>query len=600
MNSELIVSDDEYLLLCAIADGADDPRRIAALLDADPSDVRQFLEEVGAVEDPAAQRLLRAALEHRQAKLPGAVRGIERSQERRPAWQALLSQFEEELRSLDAEVNSQLPRAIRSPRANNRREAFSSEKVLRSLAGIGIPVGDGLSILENVSRFLPSSKTRLAQLTTADIRRAVLSAIYDLDVPADRPVSVQEWGDRYARRYGNPDIRIRVVDHNQGERVLDYRFVEDEIIPTLVERILGVPLEVARQGGVGVKDVNLMSRAIVEHVQNLNLYHIHRKTLEALAFDLAVQPPHPWFVSSWKMSDTVRYDLDKAAAHRALLNRTLNSGKWEFFKHALAECVHHSCSALLGYYGGFLGASYLHPLYQLSTYLHLEDPDRRQQLNRFSRVSQLPGDLAGIGESPEALSQVLAKMRRMINSPPDHRLPELAVQAARLYEMVRGVITTRVEQVDEPLARLEAEDDSVDVGLGSVFWEVAKRIPECRPMKSLERGKGLFWVQCDFGPDGQPGRTRLLAAQLDSVDASLHKRVNQARAAIDKSSIEADAVVFLSAKERGSTVAAEASRGVSWPKKILVLNRSHVQGLYDAPDRAQALGHLLTTGQVSE
>ena len=147
------------------------------------------------------------------------------------------------LSSIDKRINDNVTAKIYCPTRNKSLEAFSSEKMLLSLYGLGMPIDAGLTVCERVEEQILNVVEDVDQVTTAHIRKAVSLAIFNLDPCDYGSNSVEEWGDRYARRYGNTLERIKVLHKDGSEDYLDYRFLKETVIPHLITRLLGTPFD---------------------------------------------------------------------------------------------------------------------------------------------------------------------------------------------------------------------------------------------------------------------------------------------------------------------------------------------------------------------
>src|SRR5262249_18274129 len=150
----------------------------------------------------------------------------------------------------------------------------SSRRMLQSLAALGIPIEAGIKVVENVERYLPNVIENVERVKTSHIRKAVSIAIYSLDTTEFTSSEVQEWGNRYARRYGNPDSPIKVVEHDGKEHNLDYHYLKSIVIPHLVGRILKTKFDDIKAPVFNNSKTEIMSREILANVKALNLYSI--------------------------------------------------------------------------------------------------------------------------------------------------------------------------------------------------------------------------------------------------------------------------------------------------------------------------------------
>jgi hypothetical protein len=404
--------------------------------------------------------------------------------------QSLKDRIREQFVSTDDRINALIPRKILSPRRNFSLEAFSSEKLFTSLITIGILVEAAWHVTESLDEHLVQIIRSADVVTTAHIRKAVSAAIYRLE--GFPPHAVQEWGDLYARRYGSPDERLRVIHQDGTEEDLDYRFLYKHLIPHLVERILHVDSYEAVKKTLGSMSIRRIADQILAHVKSLNLYSLRYKTLLYLAHDLAVQPPHPWFVETPYFGRTVVYDLERAMDHANQLDHLWASGDTPGCTHAIYETIHHSCSAILAYYGAFLGSRHLESLPKLINVLQIASERGNDTLWAQCKIKQIEGDLQGIGLSRAAFLRRLGKLSKKIPLLAPEDLEGLVRDARFTFDTANSLIRTREEAIEKQIG----DDSTKELAPGrfaSLTREVFTRIPHLRASDS-SLPDGWFWI----------------------------------------------------------------------------------------------------------
>lgn len=341
-----------------------------------------------------------------------------------------------ELKDLDAiddRINNLLPHHILSPTANNTYQRFDSRKLMGSLVKAGIPIDAVIQIVKGTEAQLKPIVEGLVEVTTTHIRRAVLAAIYALRTDSQFDALAQGWAEVYARRFGNPDERLHVIYEDGNEIELNYPFLQDKLIPDLVREIMGANYEAELRKGdlLSNTDVRRMSEEIMEQAKGLNLYSVRYCTLFNLAYDLAIQPPHPWFVDQKSRAVTVAYNLERAKAHVDRLRSLIGDSDKAPFKHAIREIIHHACSAILAHYRAFLGVGQLGPLHQLIRGLRISRADASPILWSFSSIQKIEGDLAAIGSSSEEVLKKLDLLKTHLEAS-EERLGQIARSASDL------------------------------------------------------------------------------------------------------------------------------------------------------------------------
>ena len=306
----------------------------------------------------------------------------------------LIEQFQSRFEEVDADLARIIPRGLVSPRAENQPRPFSGEKLVTSLVALGMPVRIAIQIMEGVYQQLMAAAPERLEVYTRDLRRFVFKAIQGLVGQGVGDTAVDEWLTGYARRYGTPSARLMVV--RGDERFpLDYSFLMGTLTPDLIRCITGVELADVSTELITRGTVRAMASTMLEAVNGMQLHAVTYETLLDLASDIALRPPHPWLVQSAGLSEVVSYDLERATQ---LVDqaKTLDAEEdYAELRYAVTEGIHHSVSAILGYYGAFLGAGKLAPIHQLHTHLRR---DFKLLSWDYCRISDLPRDLEEIGE----------------------------------------------------------------------------------------------------------------------------------------------------------------------------------------------------------
>ena len=411
-----------------------------------------------------------------------------------PTAPALDEQLAARLAEIDDRINALLPGRLVAPTRNFAPEPFSSEKLLLSLAALGMPPRLTLRIADVLDRYLVDVVEGVDTITTAHIRKAVSLAIYGLAGSISSEPNADLWGDRYARRYGNPDERIQVIQRDGTSEFLDYTFVKSRLIPHVVEHVFDTRYERVRDTVIRKQDFRAMSREILEHVKGLNLYSIRYKTLFNLVRDLATQPPNPWFVEDAFIPEIVEHELQRAGEHRAPLEDRWSAQNLSMYRHSLGELIHHSSSALLAFYGAFIGAGHLRPLHQLVHNLQMVEEDQNPVLWDFYRMSQLEGDLEAVGESRGGLYRLAQRIQNNVNDVPDRKLRAVGDDGERLFNVVESVIRGRVRGVNEVVERVTSGDELTLTELEQLMIEVLSRIPGVVDVRKINRSGNVAWL----------------------------------------------------------------------------------------------------------
>jgi hypothetical protein len=328
---------------------------------------------------------------------------------------SLMVRFEQRFAELDGEVADVLPKGILSPRARTF-VPFESKHLFHSLASLGMPVAMAFEVIEAMAAELLDHAMELDEVSTRDLRRLVSDAIHGLASRGAEDAAVDQWVAGYVGRYGHADDRVTVV--REGELFpLDYNYLRHSIVPDVVQRVTGTALSDISRTTISGSAIYRMAGAILETGNSLGIYNFAYDSLLALATDIAVKPPHPWFVERAGHSETVKYDLERASRWLTELPSRAEAGTQSGVAHAVGECMHHSASAFLGHYGAFLGIGYLAPVRQLIHHLTVDQPAAEWA---YCVVGNIKTELETVGEtSAHALTEINWMSKRVRNITPE-------------------------------------------------------------------------------------------------------------------------------------------------------------------------------------
>lgn len=361
----------------------------------------------------------------------------------------------EKLQEIDVEVKRRFG-SLENPTRSDGKSEFSSGRLISSLSTLGIPLEISFNILGKLPNELEKQISNSPKLSTGHIRSAVAQLISELrpvdirsteiyqiraelskqsdgEVDTADPPSIDEikfdWASRYARRYGNPNQIMQILELDGKSHRLDYNFLKNELLPHVLRRILGEGFSIAPSEIVNPSVVSEMARSTLEEFRRLGLYTIRYRTALWLAEDIAIHPPHPWVVSQETRSSTIRYDFDRANANLGGLKDAANSNVFEI-RHRFSEVIHHLCSAILATYNGFLGQKYTSSLYILRNWLSLEHENFT--LWRTCELRFIESDLLAVGISLQDFSSLLKRVDVSMKSHTDEARDDLVLKCEKL------------------------------------------------------------------------------------------------------------------------------------------------------------------------
>lgn len=345
----------------------------------------------------------------------------------------------QKINEINRQVMSALPNGIFSKKTNGYIK-FDSEILLTSLLEIAIPLRVALDLMELVPRKIAETIEESGEtliVTTGDIRRIIYQAICTSDY-SKYGKQIQNWGENYARRYGNPHVQMYVIKNNNEEIPLSYDLIREELLPALFEKCYGKDLTTDLNLLESGKVVHTCATEILQAVRGLNLYHIRYGTLHKIAYDLATQLPHPWFTNFQFKQRHLEYHLRHASKHQDYIS----SGSK--ITHSIEECIEHSCSLLLTEYELFIGTGKLRPLFTLIRYLDAESGKANPILWEQSGIEKIKGDLNSfeVGFNLLRFKKLLTDIRghvNQLNSKAEEEVRSIATHASKLFEIASRI-----------------------------------------------------------------------------------------------------------------------------------------------------------------
>jgi hypothetical protein len=228
---------------------------------------------------------------------------------------------------------------------------------------------------------------------------------------------IQLWADSYTRKYGNPLKQISVLDDTQalgpGVVPLSFQFVREQVLTDVAKAIFPSDYEV-RLTGIRREDRDAFANEIIHQAKHLEIYRIHYSALVTVAKELALSPPHPWFVETPNMEEAVRYDLERSTHHAGKLRQMLRTRLVREGFYSINECIHHSCSGILATYGVFLGCGYMSPFYNLLHHLVEHKAGRESDAFAYSEIRYLFDESPALGYSIQGLTTDMEYLKQKL------------------------------------------------------------------------------------------------------------------------------------------------------------------------------------------
>ena len=240
-------------------------------------------------------------------------------------------------------------------------------------------------------------------------------------------------------------------------------------------------------------DQDDMVQEILTAVKSLGIYRIHYSSLLYISKELALQPPHPWFVEKAFDYNAIRYDFDKAMSHCKNMKYHFSNKDYESCLYAFRETIHHTCSAILAYYGIFMGCGYLSPVHTLQRVIsNIESQKCGEILSRHD--INLKVDLRGKGISIIDFSRNIKLLREQLQITSSggqlkHKEIEIAInQASCVFEICKRLLSSFLDIYELSNTKKTINNEMSLVRLAEDIFHV---IPGFETRKDK---KGRIWI----------------------------------------------------------------------------------------------------------
>lgn len=426
----------------------------------------------------------------------------------------LSARIKDTLEDADSNINQLIPLQVISPTTNDFPEPFRSEKILSSLFELGIGIEAGFHVLDILKKPLFSFLQGREEINTSDLRQMVSRAIYNLEAAEFDEYRIQEWGDRYSRRYGQAEKRVKVLDDKGNESLLDFKFIREKLIPDLIEGELQVSYSVVRSTITADMNLRHMVNEIFANIKRLNLYSISYATLLGISKDMAIQPPHPWFVQRPFDNPTISYDLGRAERHCARMAEFFDQSDIYSCRHSCLECIHHSCSAILAYYGAFIGCGHLTPLYNLIHTLKIFRDN--EMLWEYTSIKQIEGDLQAIEITFLDFMAHLLETKKNISSLSKEMVQKQIENAKSIFDIATNLIESRNEIVSEVEKWKDELKNNRQIRIEDFAVDIFRRIPKFKFVSTVHNNYFLI-KHTSHSPILRKLRTSFLVAPINRI-----------------------------------------------------------------------------------
>ena len=322
--------------------------------------------------------------------------------------------------NLDNEMNKLFPDKVEYSKLDNVRSEFKSTKIFTSLVKVGIPFGDAFQIVCEVvyrifDEYEDANEEKKKELSTQKIRKIVQNTILTYNGNDVSKEEVEKWADKYVRKYGRNNQKIEVYFSGLSEvKNVDYAFVKGTLLEDIFEELR--IRDNAYKGQIPANQIKAISEEIIEFVNDCSIYKVNYDTLKQFVIEMALQPPHPWFVTNGTAKRICEYDLSVLKRHYNKLCNAIDKGDYSDLSITIYEAIHHSCSSILARYHEVLGCKDLDVFYNLEriiTKLFLREEEDLLLENYI--ISNLPNDLRYISVGLQEFLELLRRIKRSLN-----------------------------------------------------------------------------------------------------------------------------------------------------------------------------------------
>lgn len=317
----------------------------------------------------------------------------------------------------DSKINKCFPEGIEYSKLKDVKRKFSCSRILSSLIKLGIPLEYAYQIvLDAVLKLEINIDDGMYEsgLSTHKIRKVVADAILYCNLEGVTIEDIEAWGNKYVRRYGHDSQRTKVYFKNtEITSDVEYELVKNTLLPDVIFELK--IKENLYSEKITSNQVNSMSEEIVDFINNCNMYRISYDILKAFIIEMALQPPHPWFVTEDTAMKISKYDLDILPKHYERLLCSKENNSFEELHYTVCETLHHASSSILARYKEILGCNDLDAFYNLYRIVNnLIKRTYNDLLIDKCEINNLPSDLMYIDITLDNFYELLERIKRKL------------------------------------------------------------------------------------------------------------------------------------------------------------------------------------------
>lgn len=313
----------------------------------------------------------------------------------------------------DAKINELLPHQVLINKTG-QREQYKTEKIIRSLLNLGIPLVPTYEIanatIKKINMKLQNINGNEAYFSTKDIRKMVSLAIQECSTTKYSMSDIESWSNKYARRYGHNNRNVEIYwDRSDKVKDVSYEYIANEFLDDVIDDISHGN---AIKSELSTTYRREMATEILDFINHCDLYRIRYGLLKEMVIEIATQPPHPWLVYNSIRNDILKYDYGALMNNINTLNEALqNTGDNFIPQSAELEILHHAAALILGMHNYFFGCYDLTAFFQLKEVLKtLQDSSCWNDAITRSKVSGLLTDISFAGVEINKLVCLIDKL----------------------------------------------------------------------------------------------------------------------------------------------------------------------------------------------
>lgn len=296
----------------------------------------------------------------------------------------------------DKEINRKLPNRVLINKTQGH-EAYQTSKIVSSLLQLGIPLTAAFEIaqktIEKVWNYidLNTSSDKNIPLSTKNIREMVSQSIQEMDINKFSFSQIESWVNKYARRYGHNNHVVKIYKLDGSESIpVSYDYISGEFLDDVISEIISDESVFSEINQHYRKEI---ATEILDFINNCDLYKVNYDALKNIIIEIAIQPPHPWFVNDKTQKAIKKYDEECLEKNLKKIKVAIQNSN-PVPQSSKLEIIHHASALILETNNYFVGCCDLSAFYILKDLLtDLMDSNKWDFVISKSKFSDLLTDI---------------------------------------------------------------------------------------------------------------------------------------------------------------------------------------------------------------